>query len=139
MWKDNLRDGKGTCFYYTGELYVGEWKAGRRHGSGELFMRKGDRYNGEWRSDYMDGKGVYTSANGAKYTGRFKQDRKHGKGELVTEDKQHFEEMWQNGVLVSHKKKSVVADVGTGGVSKSVLTDSSLTRISEDSDREQSD
>jgi hypothetical protein len=60
-------------------------------------MRKGDRYKGEWRSDFMDGKGTFTAVNGTKYTGRFKQDRKHGKGELITQDKQIFEEIWQNG------------------------------------------
>jgi hypothetical protein len=70
-------------------------------------MRKGDKYKGEWRADLMEGKGTLTAANGSKFIGRFKQDRKHGKGELVTEDKQIFEEVWQNGIMVSHKKKDL--------------------------------
>ena len=72
-WKDNLRDGiRGTCFYYSGDLYVGDWKMGKRHGVGELFMRRGDKYKGEWRNDMMEGKGTLTSANGSKFIGRFR-------------------------------------------------------------------
>ena len=55
----------------------------------------------------MEGKGTLTAANGSKFIGRFKQDRKHGKGELVTEDQQICEEVWQNGIMVSHKKKDL--------------------------------
>jgi hypothetical protein len=34
-WKNSLRDGHGKCYYYSGDLYVGEWKQGKRHGKGE--------------------------------------------------------------------------------------------------------
>jgi len=105
-WRDNLREGKGSCFYYNGDLFVGQWRAGKRHGFGELFMRRGDKYKGEWRSDQRDGKGTLTSANGAKYTGRFKQDKKHSNGEMVRQDGQVFEEFWQYGVLMTHTKKN---------------------------------
>ncbi len=72
-WKDNLREGnRGTCFYYSGDLYVGDWKLGKRHGFGEFFTRRCDKYKGEWRNDVMEGKGTLTSANGSKFIGRFK-------------------------------------------------------------------
>ena len=52
MWKSNLREGQGKCFYYNGDLYVGEWRSGKRHGKGEMFYRRGDRYIGEFKSDH---------------------------------------------------------------------------------------
>lgn len=41
--------GKGKCFYYNGDLYVGNWKHGKRHGYGDHFYRKGERYTGDWK------------------------------------------------------------------------------------------
>jgi hypothetical protein len=49
------------------------------------------------------------SANGSKYIGRFKQDKKHGHGEMIFADDQIFEEVWQNGILISHQKRDINA------------------------------
>lgn len=108
-WKNNLRDGDGKCYFYNGDLYVGDWKAGKRHGKGDHFYRKGERYTGDWKSDYKEGFGTLVSSNGAKFIGRFKQDKKHGTGKMVFPDSQTFEEIWQYGILSSHKK---VEDAG---------------------------
>ena len=103
-WKNNLREGTGKCFFYNGDLYVGDWKGGKRHGIGDHFYRKGERYQGEWKNDMKDGRSKLVSANGSKFIGRFKQDKKHGQGEMHLPDGKIFEETWQFGVLVSHKK-----------------------------------
>ena len=52
-----------------------------------------------------DGKGTLISADGSKYIGRFKQDKKHGQGEMQFPNGQVYEEVWQFGMLMSHKLK----------------------------------
>ena len=51
-----------------------------------------------------DGAGTLVSTNGAKFVGKFKQDKKHGAGKMHFPDNQRFEEQWQFGVLIAHKK-----------------------------------
>jgi len=103
-WKNNLRDGEGKCYFYNGDLYVGDWKAGKRHGKGDYFYRKGERYTGDWKNDMREGQGTLVSSNGAKYEGGFKQDKKHLRGKMTLPDHSVFEEYWEYGVLVEHKK-----------------------------------
>ena len=103
QWKQNLREGRGHCYYYNEDLYVGQWKADKRHGFGELFNRKQDRYQGQWKNDMKDGKGTLTSQNGSSYKGKWYQDKKHGPGEMIGSDKQVFCEVWRYGVLISRK------------------------------------
>eukprot|EP00347_Sterkiella_histriomuscorum_P007834 403347387 len=103
-WKNNLRDGEGKCYFYSGDLYVGAWKQGKRHGQGDHFYRKGERYTGDWKNDMKDGTGTLVSSNGAKYVGRFKQDRKHLEGQMILPDGTTYQETWEYGVLKDHKK-----------------------------------
>ena len=35
MWKSNLREGQGKCFYFNGDLYVGHFKNGLKHSQGK--------------------------------------------------------------------------------------------------------
>ena len=109
-WKNNLRDGFGKCFFYSGDLYVGNWKLGKRHGHGDHFYRKGERYTGDWKNDAREGSGALVSSNGQKYEGRFKQDRKHGEGRMILPDGTVYLESWEHGVLRDHKK---LKDVGS--------------------------
>ena len=102
-FKNNLRDGKGTflfnsgnkyegefkndkmegkgIFYYTnGDRYEGEVKNNMREGKGIAYFNGGCRYEGEWKNNLRDGKGIYYYTNGNKYEGDWKYGKKDGKG-----------------------------------------------------------
>jgi len=67
------REGKGTCQWVDGSIYIGEWKDGMRHG-----------------------KGIYTLADGTRYEGMWVEDRKQGEGELMLNNKEIIRCTWDN-------------------------------------------
>ena len=47
-FKNNMADGKGTCYYANGERYEGEWSNGSFNGIGTLFLSDGRSVEGAW-------------------------------------------------------------------------------------------
>ena len=82
-WKKNQRNGKGTEYWYYGEiLYEGEWKNDLRHGKGISYYREQQKeYEGGWKNNQRYGKGISYYENGQKeYEGEWRNGDKFGKG-----------------------------------------------------------
>lgn len=88
------------CRYYSwadGKKYHGKWKDNKRNGQGTCAYPNGNKYHGEWKDDKRHGQGTYTWANiGNKYTGGWKDDERHGKGKLIDVNGEKFTGEWVN-------------------------------------------
>ena len=52
--KNNLREGKGTFLWtsgqFKGDTYEGDWKDDKREGKGKYFVNNGNRYEGDFKN-----------------------------------------------------------------------------------------
>lgn len=63
QWKDDKKNGQGVFDWGDGSKYDGQFVANIRCGRGTYYFPSGDRYTGDWRNDKENGKGIYTFAN----------------------------------------------------------------------------
>lgn len=118
--RTGLRQGHGTLWYNSGNVYEGEWVAGAPEGIGEKRYKNGDVYRGRWEggkrngrggylyaqghyfegiyvNDEPNGYGVLSTVNGDRYTGQWKDGKKEGKGRETLHTGQVFIGHWRNG------------------------------------------
>ncbi len=48
QFKDDKKNGKGTCYFADGDKYVGDWIDENRTGQGVFTWANGDRYEKEY-------------------------------------------------------------------------------------------
>ena len=85
-FKNDLRDGKGTFTFPSGNKYVGEWRDDIAHGKGALTSSDGCSYVGEFNTGLRHGMGIFSAPDGHKYEGQYKEGRQHGQGILTLPD-----------------------------------------------------
>jgi hypothetical protein len=51
----------------------------------------------------MEGKGSLFTGNGIVFEGSFRSNLKHGAGKIRYPDGKEFEEIWEDGILVTHQ------------------------------------
>lgn len=83
-YRQEKRDGTGTCHYPDGSVYEGTWANDVREGRGILTYKDGSYYEGEWKSNLRHGKGVLDIVGEAHYEGAFECGDYHGSGALRT-------------------------------------------------------
>lgn len=84
QWLNDLRHGRGTCFYEDGSIYDGMWEGDVREGWGRMtYSSDGSVYEGEWHEGVRHGQGVLVLANGDRYEGTFLNDMKEGPGRFI--------------------------------------------------------
>jgi len=81
-WQQGMRQGHGTLYYWTNEVYHGEFVANKRHGNGRMEYKCGDVYEGAFQRDRKHGMGSQYFANGDCFTGFFCQDKREGLGTM---------------------------------------------------------
>lgn len=76
-WKDDVRCGKGICYYgrYEENVYEGEWLNDMRDGHGVWRYENGDAVECEWKCGSKNGSGTYTFANGNSFQAEWKDDK----------------------------------------------------------------
>lgn len=122
-WKDDLREGKGTCITKSNTIYDGDWIAGNRQGFGVRsvirkgkhakeysggwvnnkkqgyganFYANGDTFEGEWFEGMRSGWGRHAFANGDVYEGEWLEDECNGTGLLLLANGNRYEGEWLN-------------------------------------------
>ena len=85
-WRNDMFNGSGTCYY--GEMgsphrYVGEFVDCVREGKGTMYYPSGNVYEGEWHAGKRHGHGKFTWVNGSYYVGEFADGEMNGRGEMV--------------------------------------------------------
>ncbi|GIL62825.1 hypothetical protein Vafri_16998 [Volvox africanus] len=93
-WIQGRREGNGTRYYPSGEVYSGDWVANIRHGTGRYEYANGDMYVGQWADDKRNGAGTLYMASGDIFIGNFMADRREGMGTLymMTRQKKYLAE-----------------------------------------------
>ncbi len=119
---NGLRQGKGTCTYRNGNVYVGQWKGDRFDGYGVLTFKSGEVLTGSWIDGFLTGYncegswpdgssykgnmvngfhhglGAIILANGNKYTGHFNSDKMDGYGVFTYKDGTVCTGDWEGGL-----------------------------------------
>jgi hypothetical protein len=97
-WKDNEREGRGTCTYCEyHDVYTGQWAKGKREGQG-VMTEDGSVYVGQWRRDAKDGDGTLTS-DSTVLKGTWQCGRMHG-AFIHSINGVEKQEQWVNGVQI---------------------------------------
>jgi len=123
-WKNNLKNGIGTCKWNDGCEYVGMWAEdningegkftnadmsvyegalveGRSEGKGKKTWTNGDVYDGDWINNQRHGKGLMTwknNDNSHSYKGDWEKDKREGKGILVINNMLYDNTTWKDDV-----------------------------------------
>ncbi|KAM6951062.1 radial spoke head 10 homolog B [Aplochiton taeniatus] len=106
-WVDNIREGRGTRCYLSGNMYEGEWKKNQRHGEGRMkWLELGQHYSGTWENGVQHGQGSHTwflkRVSGSQYPlrneyrGRFVQGQRHGEGSFYYASGAVYKGEWKN-------------------------------------------
>ncbi len=112
-WVQGKRQGRGTYWNGTGNLYMGQWQNGMRHGIGtyvvnlprwtdnlytEYWLQQNtENYTGDFVDDHYQGNGTYRWQNGSKFTGGFFANSKHGPGTFYYETGTARQQLWEHG------------------------------------------
>ena len=115
-WNMSVREGRGTYWNGTGDLYIGQWKGNKRNGSGSYFFNLAkweenknseywlkentENYSGEFLNDHYHGKGVFRWDTGKRYEGNFFAGNKHGYGIFYYETGNTRQQLWDFGDFV---------------------------------------
>ncbi len=92
---NGVRNGRGTMYYKSGNIYKGEWRNGLKHGLGEfIFNTTGDHYVGEFINDKIGGYGRMVFKDGTVYEGHYTNGIRDGRGTLICPDGRRFEGDW---------------------------------------------
>ena len=83
---NNIKHGKGYCYYKNDFMYDGDWENDKRHGNGK-FTYESAIYEGQWVENKREGQGKMTYTKGEEqgsfYEGEWKNDKWHGKGKVI--------------------------------------------------------
>jgi hypothetical protein len=83
---NNMPNGKGKLFFFTGGSYIGDWSDGKYHGKGILEYSNGDVYSGQFKNNLKSGFGKMLLTNELEepieYKGNWKKGLMHGKGRI---------------------------------------------------------
>lgn len=89
-----------TINYLSGEKYEGYVNnMNLKHGKGTYYWKSGNRYTGDWVNDKATGKGIYYSHEGWRYEGEFLNAQFHGKGIYYFANGKKKEGTWINGQM----------------------------------------
>ena len=92
---DGKRNGKGTYYFKSGDIFIGEWKDDNKIGKGTYFYKEGDVFEGEYKNNVADGKGIYYYINGDIYDGEYYSNLRHGKGVYYFSNGSRYEGDWK--------------------------------------------
>ncbi|CAI9774707.1 unnamed protein product [Fraxinus pennsylvanica] len=112
MWRYGKRSGLGTFCFNNGDVFQGSWRDDVMHGKGWFYFHTGDRWFINFWKGKANGEGRFYSKLGDVFFGHFKDGWRHGDFLCINVDGTRFHEVWDEGVLVSHKK--VDSDAGAG-------------------------
>ncbi|KAK9819371.1 hypothetical protein WJX81_007754 [Elliptochloris bilobata] len=82
-WRRGRRQGQGTEWYPSGEVFMGAWRANFRHGQGRMRYLDGSYFDGAWLAGERQGQGHMRTANGDVFIGFFVDGRRTGPGTLL--------------------------------------------------------
>ncbi|KAI6656543.1 Alsin-like [Oopsacas minuta] len=108
FWVDGKQNGRGTCNWPDGKLYVGYFRKGLFHGTGSLKIphvieNEGKRmevYDGNFKEGLYHGQGILSYANGDRYEGEWSKGQRQGYGKFsLTRNNQYsmYIGEWANG------------------------------------------
>ncbi|KAL2541335.1 Protein ACCUMULATION AND REPLICATION OF CHLOROPLASTS 3 [Abeliophyllum distichum] len=112
MWRYGKRSGLGTFCFNNGDVFKGSWRDDVMHGKGWFYFHTGDRWFVNFWKGKANGEGRFYSRLGDVFFGHFKDGWRHGDFLRINVDGTRFHEIWDEGVLISHKK--VDSDAGAG-------------------------
>ncbi|KAJ3692914.1 hypothetical protein LUZ60_012009 [Juncus effusus] len=104
MWRNGKRFGVGTMYYSNGDVFHGTWRDDLMHGKGWYYFRKGDRWFVNFWKGRANGEGRFYSKNGNIFFGNFQNGWRHGRFLNVDANGSRWDEVWDEGVLVSRTK-----------------------------------
>ena len=91
QWKEDLMDGIGKMHYVSDDEYLGNWKHGKKEGHGMYTWKNRGMYIGEFKHGKMDGIGTcYDEKGRIIYEGEFKNNLPHGKGTYIWPDNKRY-------------------------------------------------
>ncbi|MFK7864599.1 MAG: hypothetical protein AB8B95_10285 [Pseudohongiellaceae bacterium] len=115
-WNSGVREGRGTFWNGTGNLYIGQWKGNKRNGKGTYFFNlprweenknsefwlkeNTENYSGEFLNDHYHGEGTFRWDNGSRYEGTFFAGNKHGFGTFYYETGNARQQLWDYGDFI---------------------------------------
>ncbi len=115
-WDMGIRNGRGTYWNGTGNLYIGQWRNDKRDGQGSYFFGVKDwtpnkysefwlsenveNYTGGFQNDLYHGQGTYRWTDGQKYVGEFFANDKHGPGTFYYPSGTIRPQVWEFGDFV---------------------------------------
>ena len=102
-FKDDKKEGLGTCIYINGNKYVGNWKNDSFDGYGQYYIEDSIYYEGGFAKGKREGEGVEFYIEGPKkgmikYQGTFHENLYNGYGEFYYRDGESYKGFWNNGV-----------------------------------------
>ncbi|XP_047330382.1 protein ACCUMULATION AND REPLICATION OF CHLOROPLASTS 3, chloroplastic [Impatiens glandulifera] len=103
MWRYGKRSGLGTFYFSNGDVFQGSWRDDVMHGKGWLYYHTGDRLFVNFWKGKPNGEGRFYSQQGEIFFGQFKDGWRHGPFLCINVDGSRRIEVWEEGVLVSHK------------------------------------
>jgi hypothetical protein len=95
-WEWQYREGNGKFTYNNGDEYIGQFKKSKFHGNGTMRYHNGDVYQGKWSNSMPNGKGKYTFASGDRYEGSFTEGQFHGQGTMYYVNGSRYYGSWKN-------------------------------------------
>ena len=75
---NDLRHGKGICFYQNKDIYLGDWENDLLSGFGIYIFANGEKFIGNLKNGEKEGDGTYYYLNGNVYEGNWENDKKNG-------------------------------------------------------------
>ncbi|RWR78552.1 protein ACCUMULATION AND REPLICATION OF CHLOROPLASTS 3 [Cinnamomum micranthum f. kanehirae] len=103
-WRFGKRSGLGTFCYSNGDVFQGSWRDDLMHGKGWFYFHTGDRWFANFWKGKANGEGRYYSKYGNIFFGQFKDGWRHGQCLSIDIDGTRWNEIWDEGVLVSRNK-----------------------------------
>ncbi len=100
----NCENGYGVKVWNNGARYEGNFKSGLMEGKGKCYFGTGDSWDGDWKADKMNGKGTYVYHDFSKYVGEMKDGMRSGYGVSYNIDGTvYFDGQWLNNEKVAKK------------------------------------
>ena len=112
---NNIKHGKGYCYYKNDLMYDGDWENDKFHGNGKATYDNAI-YEGQWVKDEREGQGKLTYTTGEEkdsfYEGEWKNDKWHGKGKVI------FSTETYDGDWIENKRHGKGRETWTTGAKK---------------------
>lgn len=104
MWRFGKRSGLGTFCYNNGDVFQGSWRDDLIRGKGWFYFHTGDRWFANFWKGKANGEGRFYSKLGNIFFGNFQDGWRHGQCLFIDIDGTRWDEVWDEGVLISRKK-----------------------------------